>query len=115
MAPRGGETGPADLDRMVHEPARLLILTNLFVVESADATWLLQQTGLTWGNIASHLAKLEKSGYVAVAKSFKGRKPRTTLSLTKAGRQALLDYRERMLGTLSPLASRDERTHRSEG
>jgi DNA-binding MarR family transcriptional regulator len=99
----GGATGPADLDRVVHEPARLLIMTNLFVVDSADATWLLQQTGLTWGNIASHLRKLEESGYVTVAKSFKGRKPRTTLSLTDAGRNALLDYRERMLGTLSPM------------
>jgi DNA-binding MarR family transcriptional regulator len=96
---------------MVHEPARLLILTNLFVVESADATWLVQQTGLTWGNVASHLAKLEQSGYVTVAKSFKGRKPRTTLSLTEAGRQALLDYRERMLGTLSPLAHQGGQSH----
>ena len=115
MSPRGGETGPSDLDRMVHEPARLLIMTNLFVVESADATWLLQQTGLTWGNIASHLAKLERSGYVSVAKSFKGRKPLTTLSLTETGRNALLEYREHMLGKLSPLGTRNVQTHRAGG
>ncbi len=88
-------------------------MTNLFVVDSADATWLLQQTGLTWGNLASHLGKLEESGYVSVAKSFKGRKPQTTLSLTDAGRDALLGYRERMLGTLSPLDQRKGQVRRS--
>ena len=83
--------------------ARLAILTNLYVVESADATWLLQQTGLTWGNLASHIAKLEASGYLSVEKTFKGKKPLTTLALTPNGRDALLAYRERMLDTLAPL------------
>jgi DNA-binding MarR family transcriptional regulator len=91
------------VDRLVHEPARLAILTNLFVVESANATYVLQQTGLTWGNLASHLAKLEEAGYVSVDKSFKGKKPQTTLSLTPAGRRALIAYRERMLGALAPV------------
>lgn len=91
------------LDRLVHEPARLAILTNLYLVENADATWVLQQTGLTWGNLASHLAKLEEAGYVAVDKGFKGRKPQTTLGLTEAGRKALLAYRAHMLDTLAPL------------
>ena len=90
-------------------------MTNLFVVDSADATWLLQQTGLTWGNLASHLSKLEESGYVSVAKSFKGRKPQTTISLSDSGRNALLGYRERMLGALSPLDRRDAKTRRPGG
>lgn len=88
---------------MVHEPARLAILTNLFVVENANATYVLQQTGLTWGNLASHVAKLEEAGYVNVDKSFKGKKPQTTLSLTSAGRRALIAYRERILGALAPV------------
>jgi DNA-binding transcriptional ArsR family regulator len=94
---------PTEVDRLVHEPARLAILTNLFVVENANATYVLQQTGLTWGNLASHLAKLEDAGYVRVEKSFKGKKPLTTLSLTSTGRQALIAYRERMLGALAPV------------
>ncbi len=88
------------LDRVVHEPARLAILTNLYVVENADATWLLQQTGLTWGNLASHLAKLEKAEYVTVDKGFRGRKPRTRIALTDAGRTALRVYRSRMMQAL---------------
>ena len=91
------------LDKLVHEPARLSLLTNLYLVESADATWLVQQTGLTWGNLASHIGKLEEAGYVTVEKTFKGKKPLTTFELTPAGRDALLDYRRHMLDTLAPL------------
>lgn len=75
-------------------------MTNLFVVASADATWLLQQTGLTWGNLSSHLSKLEEADYVTVEKGFKGRKPHTSLSLTESGRTALRVYRSRMLEAL---------------
>lgn len=101
---RSSDAGsPVDFDRLIHEPARLTILTNLYLVEKADATWLLQQTGLTWGNLSSHLTKLEDAGYVKVSKSFKGRKPQTTLALTSDGSAALLAYRETMLGALSPL------------
>jgi DNA-binding MarR family transcriptional regulator len=97
---------PSDLpsvDRLVHEPARLAIMTNLFVVESANATYLLQQTGLTWGNLGSHLTKLEEAGYVDVVKGYKGKQPQTTISLTAAGRDALITYREQVLEALAPL------------
>ena len=94
-----------DLDRIIHEPARLSILTNLFVVEDANATYLLQQTDLTWGNLGSHLARLETAGYVDVVKAFKGKKPQTTISLTPEGRAALLAYREQLLTALDPLDS----------
>ena len=80
----------AGVDRLIHEPARLAIMTNLFVVESANATYLLQQTGLTWGNLGSHLTKLEEGGYVEVVKGYKGKQPQTTISLTSAGRTALV-------------------------
>ncbi len=98
----GGPSG--NLDRVIHEPARLSIMTNLFVVESANATYLLQQTGLTWGNLGSHLAKLETAGYVEIVKGFKGKQPQTTIALTRRGRDALLQYRERLLTTLAPVA-----------
>jgi DNA-binding MarR family transcriptional regulator len=92
-----------ELDRIIHEPARLSIMTNLFVVEDANATYLLQQTGLTWGNLGSHLAKLEAAGYVDIVKAFKGKQPQTTVSLTPAGRAALIAYRKRLLAALEPL------------
>ena len=92
------------VDRLIHEPARLAIMTNLFVVESANATYLLQQTGLTWGNLGSHLAKLEEAGYVKVVKGYKGRQPQTTISLTSAGRGSLIQYREDLLAALAPLS-----------
>ena len=94
----------AGVDRLIHEPARLAIMTNLFVVESANATYLLQQTGLTWGNLGSHLTKLEEGGYVDVVKGYKGKQPQTTISLTSAGRTALVQYREDLLAALAPLS-----------
>ncbi|MCA9660690.1 MAG: transcriptional regulator [Myxococcales bacterium] len=96
--PRKG--GPLGVDRLIHAPARLAIMTNLYVVDDADATWLLQQTGLTWGNLATHLGKLEEAGYVTVTKGYRGRKPRTKLALTQAGRDALLAYRASILDAL---------------
>lgn len=71
-----------DIDRLVHEPAGLMILANLYVVESADFTFLMNQTGLTWGNLSSHLSKLEEAGYVQIEKEFVDKKPHTMLSLT---------------------------------
>jgi len=97
-------TVSATVDRLIHEPARLAIMTNLFVVESANATYLLQQTGLTWGNLGSHLSKLEEAGYVEVTKGYQARRPETTVSLTGHGRSALVDYRDRLLAALSPVA-----------
>ncbi len=69
-------------------------MTRLFVIESADATWLLNETGLTWGNMSSHMTKLEQVGYVEVVKEFIDNKPKTMLRLTADGRQAFLDYRQ---------------------
>jgi DNA-binding MarR family transcriptional regulator len=71
-------------------------MTRLFVIESADATWLLAETGLTWGNLSSHMTKLEQVGYVEVIKGFVDNKPKTLLRLTDRGRQAFLDYRQQI-------------------
>jgi DNA-binding transcriptional ArsR family regulator len=93
----------ADIDRTIHEPARLMILALLYVVESGDFTFLMRQTGLTWGNLSSHLSKLEEAGYVAVEKEFVGKKPHTMLHLTGDGRTAFQEYRQRMKQVLDDL------------
>ena len=85
-----------DIDRVVHEPARLLILSYLYVVKNADFLFLLRQTNLTKGNLSSHLMKLEKAGYVNIEKKFVEKIPRTLLSLTKNGRKAFHEYSQRM-------------------
>jgi DNA-binding MarR family transcriptional regulator len=85
-----------DIDRTIHEPARLMIMVNLYVVESADFTYLMRQTGLTWGNLSSHMSKLEDAGYIEVEKEFKGKKPNTMLRLTDEGRAAFQVYRQQM-------------------
>jgi len=84
------------IDRVIHEPARLLITAHLYVIDSADYVFLMQNTGLTWGNLSSHLSKLEAAGYVEITKEFVERKPHTMVKLTEAGRQAFDDYRRQM-------------------
>jgi DNA-binding MarR family transcriptional regulator len=93
----------AEIDRLIHEPARLSIIVTLYVVESADYTFLMNQTGLTWGNLSSHMSKLEEAGYVAVEKSFVGKKPQTMAALTEAGRAAFQAYRRQMEQILNDL------------
>ena len=92
-----------DLDRLVHEPARLMVLAYLFVTESADFVFLARQTGLTLGNLSSHVSKLEEAGYVEVAKAFRGKRPNTQLRLTESGRHAFAEYRERIERALRDL------------
>ncbi len=87
---------PSDIDRIIHEPARLLIMANLSVVEEADFNFLMAQTELTWGNLSSHLSKLEAAGYVAIEKSFVGKRPYTLVRLTGEGRAAFMSYRATM-------------------
>jgi DNA-binding MarR family transcriptional regulator len=85
-----------DLDKVIHEPARLLVVALLSGVKEADFLYLLKETGLTKGNLSSHIAKLEEAGYLEVQKSFKGKIPLTVLRLTRAGRAAFEDYKRRM-------------------
>jgi DNA-binding MarR family transcriptional regulator len=98
--------GLRDLDRLVHEPARLMILAYLFVTDSADFVFLARQTGLTLGNLSSHVSKLEEAGYVEVEKSFKGKRPHTLLRLTHEGRAAFARYRNRLTRVLDELPPR---------
>jgi DNA-binding MarR family transcriptional regulator len=86
----------AEVDRLVHEPARLMILMVLYTVDRADFTFLANATELTDGNLSSHLSKLEAAGYVQIEKGYAGKKPRTTLQLTEEGRRAVEDYSSTM-------------------
>jgi DNA-binding MarR family transcriptional regulator len=94
----------ADVDRLVHEPARLMILMVLYTVESADFTFVLNVTELTDGNLSSHLSKLEAAEYVKIEKGYAGKKPRTRLRLTAVGRSAVESYRATMQQALQNLA-----------
>ena len=95
--------GLPEIDRLVHEPARLLILTMLNHMDSADFLFLLRQTGLTRGNLSSHLSKLEQAGYITIEKDFLDKIPRTVLHIAPAGRRALRSYRHGMARMLESL------------
>ncbi|MCA9929398.1 MAG: transcriptional regulator [Anaerolineales bacterium] len=88
--------GLIDLDRVIHEPARLLITAVLSTVESADFLYLLHATELTKGNLSSHLMRLEKANYVTIEKVFEGKTPRTICRLTDVGRDAFEAYRKQL-------------------
>ena len=93
----------AEVDRLIHEPARLAVIALLYVVESADFIFLMNQTRLTWGNHSAHMSKLEEAGYIEVVKTFKGKRPNTMLRLTQAGRVAFQTYRQKMKRVLDGL------------
>ena len=97
------ENPTTSINRIIHEPARYLIVSYLYVVESADALYLQRQTGLTWGNLSSHLSKLESAGYVQIIKEFLDKKPHTMLQLTNDGRKAFEAYRKNMKHVLDKL------------
>lgn len=83
-------------NRTIHEPARLLLLIYLYSVEKADFTFLRKQTGMTQGNLSSHLTKLESAGYIHLEKSFKNRRPLTLVQITDPGREAFRSYVKEM-------------------
>ena len=93
----------ADLDRVIHSPARLMMMTYLYVVESVDFIFLMNLTGLTWGNLSSHLSTLEEAEYVNIEKKFVQKKSHTIVSLTEKGRQAFRVYKQSLLQVLNDL------------
>ena len=84
------------IDKIIHEPARLMLMAYLYVIESADFLFLERQTKLTRGNLSSHMSKLENAEYVEVKKEFVDKIPRTLFSLTEKGRKAFQEYRKNM-------------------
>lgn len=93
----------AEVDRVIHEPARLMIVTILSAVESADFLYLQRETGLSKGNLSSHLAKLEEAGYIRIEKTFRGKIPLTLCNLTEMGGKALASYRQNMKNIMEKL------------
>lgn len=92
-----------DPDRLIHEPGRLSILVVLNAVEEADFLFLMDQTGLTKGNLSSHTAKLEDAGYITIEKTFVGKIPRTVYRLAEPGVLALREYHGHMANVLRAL------------
>ena len=80
------------LDRLIHEPARLAILTVLSAVKAADFVFLQRTTGLTKGNLSSHLTKLEEAGLVRIEKTFVHKKPNTSVALTPSGKERITKH-----------------------
>ena len=95
-----------DLDRVIHEPARLLIVALLAAVKQADFLWVLNESALTKGNLSSHLAKLEEAGYVEIEKTYRGKTPLTLLRLTRQGHAAFQGYKKSLSGLLGRGAPR---------
>lgn len=100
--PHLGARALLTLDRVVHEPARLAILTVLAEAERVEFRFLENVTGLTRGNISSHVSKLEAAGYLSVTKEFRGRTPVTSYRITDAGREALTSYRAQLRAVMQP-------------
>ncbi len=94
------ETSIEDIDRIIHEPARLNIMLYLYVVDKADFVYMLRKTGLTKGNLSAQLLKLEQNGYVEIMKEFVNRVPHTLLRLTNRGRRAFEKYKEVLINIL---------------
>jgi len=90
----------AEIDRVIHEPSRLMVVALLAAVKEADFQYLHQATGLTKGNLSVHLSKLEEAGYIAIEKTFRGKYPLTICRLTEQGREVLDNYRKIIKGAL---------------
>jgi DNA-binding MarR family transcriptional regulator len=85
-----------DVNRLIHEPSRSVILAILSVVESADFLYLQRETGLTKGNLSIHLSKLEEAGYVSIEKTYHGKIPLTLCRITEVGRKEFDAYRNQL-------------------
>ena len=94
--PSSEDGGIQEVDRLIHEPSRLQIMAQLYVVASADFLFLQNQTGMTPGNLSAHLSKLQAAGYVQVTKEFIDKKPHTAIALTQKGRDAFKSYLEKV-------------------
>ena len=93
----------AEIDRVIHSPARLMVMTYLYVTESVDYVYLTHLTGLTWGNLATHVSKLEEEGYVEIEKTFVDKKPYSVIKLTQKGRDAFKTYKDQIQSVFEDL------------
>jgi DNA-binding MarR family transcriptional regulator len=97
-----------DVDRVIHEPARLLIIAILYAADQVDFLYLLRETGLTRGNLSTHLSRLEQAAYVKVEKTFRGKMPHTLISLTPNGKLAFETYRKQINQIMSDAGAKPE-------
>ena len=95
------------VDRLLHEPARLMIVTILYPVDQSDFLYLLRETGLTKGNLSAHLMKLEEAKYVEIEKTFRGKVPMTLIRLSQTGRDAFMDYRKKLKEIMEQIAPKE--------
>jgi len=87
----------SELNRVIHEPGRLMIVALLAGVKECDFLFLLNETKMNKGNLSSHLARLEEAGYVEIEKTYRGKVPMTLLRLTRKGRTAFDEYRKGLM------------------
>ena len=90
-----------NLDQIIHAKARLLIMSYIYVSDRADFRFLHVQTGLSWGNLSTHISKLEETGYVTIKKKIIQKKTYTTALITKEGKKAFEEYKERIMNIFS--------------
>ena len=90
----------AEIDRVIHEPGRLMIVALLYAVDNADFLYLQHETEMNKGTLSSHLSRLEEAEYVEVVKTYRGKIPQTLLHLTDDGRKAFEEYRRKLKGAL---------------
>jgi len=86
----------SEIDRIIHEPGRLMIAALLFGVEEADFLYLQHETAMNKGTLSSHLSRLEEAGYVEITKTYRGKVPQTLMRLTESGRQSFAQYRKKL-------------------
>ena len=86
----------SELDRVIHEPGRLMLVAILSAVKRSDFLYLQQETEMNKGTLSSHLSRLEEAGYVEISKTFRGKTPQTLIELTPAGRKAFERYRRQV-------------------
>lgn len=86
----------SSLDRVIHEPARLMLMSILYAASQADFLYLLRESGLTKGNLSAHLGKLESAGYIRIEKGYVSKLPQTLCRMTDAGRLAFDNYRKQL-------------------
>ena len=103
----------AELDRLVHEPGRLAILTVLASVADADFLFLQRATGLTKGNLSSHLTKLEEAGLVMIEKRFIRKKPNTNVAITEPGRERIARHWEQLEALRAQAVSASQASQRA--
>ena len=89
-----------EIDKIIHVPSRLIILSYLYIVKNADLIFFKRKTNLSWGNLSTHASKLEEAGYVVISKTFRDKKPVTILEITQSGIKAFENYKTAMQGYL---------------